>query len=238
MLAHVSAPFLSTFLVIHLPASIAVNIGGSRLASSVMWVDLVCTGGCATSRKGVLLDYVWGTIPASLALYYPRYVERDQGWMPYTGLVGSVLVYQADHLRAAVMADSLEATDRLLSLLVLIDFWVLPSELAFALSSPVYSEELYDLELFSFEFLVAPMIPVAADGHVVTRCLLEKKPNWFGGLVSTYTGDLVIEPVLLFGDINDNGQTSASVRYMCRMEKSNRPERLEGLTNLNQWKLI
>ncbi|KAI6147568.1 hypothetical protein EDD17DRAFT_1647865, partial [Pisolithus thermaeus] len=36
MLAHVSAPFLSTFLVIHLPASIAVNIGGSRLASSVM----------------------------------------------------------------------------------------------------------------------------------------------------------------------------------------------------------
>lgn len=66
---------------------------------------------------------------------------------------------------------------------------------------------------------------------MVTRCLLEKKPNWFGGLVSTYTGDLVIEPVLLFGDINDNGQTSASVRYMCRMEKSNRPERLEGLTN-------
>ncbi|KAI6111238.1 hypothetical protein F5141DRAFT_1113307 [Pisolithus sp. B1] len=36
MLAHTSAPFLSTFLVIHPSAPIAVNIGGSRLASSVM----------------------------------------------------------------------------------------------------------------------------------------------------------------------------------------------------------
>ncbi|KAI6150206.1 hypothetical protein EDD17DRAFT_1739618 [Pisolithus thermaeus] len=36
MLAHTSAPFLSTFLVIHLSAPIAVSIGGSRLASSVM----------------------------------------------------------------------------------------------------------------------------------------------------------------------------------------------------------
>ncbi|KIK24455.1 hypothetical protein PISMIDRAFT_98503 [Pisolithus microcarpus 441] len=35
-LAHVSAPFLSTFLLIHLSAPIAANIGGSRLASSVM----------------------------------------------------------------------------------------------------------------------------------------------------------------------------------------------------------
>ncbi|KAI6107023.1 hypothetical protein EDD16DRAFT_1475700 [Pisolithus croceorrhizus] len=35
-LAHGSAPFLSTFLVIHLSAPIAANIGGSRLASSIM----------------------------------------------------------------------------------------------------------------------------------------------------------------------------------------------------------
>ncbi|KAI6097957.1 hypothetical protein EDD16DRAFT_1889479 [Pisolithus croceorrhizus] len=35
-LAHGSAPFLSTFLVIHLSAPIAANIGGSKLASSVM----------------------------------------------------------------------------------------------------------------------------------------------------------------------------------------------------------
>ncbi|KAI6011069.1 hypothetical protein EDC04DRAFT_2580766 [Pisolithus marmoratus] len=35
-LAHGSAPFLSTFLIIHLSAPIAANVGGSGLASSVM----------------------------------------------------------------------------------------------------------------------------------------------------------------------------------------------------------
>ncbi|KAI6143980.1 hypothetical protein BKA82DRAFT_4179250 [Pisolithus tinctorius] len=36
MLAHGSAPFLSTFLLVHLSAPIAANVGGSGLASSVM----------------------------------------------------------------------------------------------------------------------------------------------------------------------------------------------------------
>ncbi|KAI6140418.1 hypothetical protein BKA82DRAFT_487987 [Pisolithus tinctorius] len=36
MLVHGSAPFLSTFLLVHLSAPIAANIGGSGLASSVM----------------------------------------------------------------------------------------------------------------------------------------------------------------------------------------------------------
>lgn len=36
LLAHGSAPFISTFLLVHLSAPIVANIGGSGLASSVM----------------------------------------------------------------------------------------------------------------------------------------------------------------------------------------------------------
>lgn len=36
VLAHSSAPFISTFLLVHLSAPIAANLSGSGLASSVM----------------------------------------------------------------------------------------------------------------------------------------------------------------------------------------------------------
>ena len=67
--AHGSAPFIATFLLIHLTAPTMANVGGSDLSSQVMVCTVVGRSPDVKSsspidpRKGILPDFLWPDFP-------------------------------------------------------------------------------------------------------------------------------------------------------------------------------